>query len=94
MGVVRSADWTNRDEDGGTIATVSSNKAELSDPRTDTFTPTCSMTTGQCNPGNALPPDGRVLILPSEEGDDYGTLSSTTPAAKLSLHWIGTEMAA
>jgi len=77
--------------DAGIIATTVSNAAELYDPLTGTFAPTGNMTTGRCNPRSTLLPDGRVLILPSEEGDDYGSIELYDPSTGTfsALDWNG-----
>jgi len=49
-----------------------SNGAELYDPATNTFQLTGNMTSGRCTPRSTLLTDGRVLVVPGDEGDDPG----------------------
>lgn len=49
-----------------------SKAAELYDPATDTFQLTGNMTSGRCTPRLPVLADGRVLVVPGDEGDDPG----------------------
>ncbi|HEY1337861.1 MAG TPA: hypothetical protein VGF59_10150 [Bryobacteraceae bacterium] len=53
--------------------------AELYDPASDTFAATGNMTVARCNPRETLLADGRVLILPGDEGADYGSAEIYDP---------------
>ena len=63
--------------------------AELYDPSTRTFAPAGSMTTARFGHKATPLPDGRVLIVPGEEGEDYETaeIYDPEPGASSATDW-------
>jgi hypothetical protein len=63
--------------------------AELYDPSTDTFLPAGNMTAARCGARATLLPDGRVLIVPGAEGEDYESAELYDPLLVLSAPRTG-----